>query len=135
MEASLAQIVVASLLSSGFVGGVIAALTKAMWSPESKNELAKLGNDFAQQLLEDAKTEREELRLTIKELESILTDHEASITRLKALAEEKDRVINELERRQTILASKLQQGLTITLKDIFGDKASNDVILHYGNEV
>ena len=103
--------------------------TKKLWSPEAKNDLAKLGNDFARQLLQDAKSEREELRLTITELEDIVQENKASIDRLKALANEKDRVIQELERRMARLAEKVSSGDPITLQDIFGEKAPKDVVI------
>lgn len=128
MEVNLAQIFVSVVLSSGFVGGFFALLTKRMTSPESRNDLARLGNEFAHQLLQDARTEREELRLTINELEDIVTKKHDTIERLKHLAREKDLVIKELEHRLIVLAEKINSGQTITLKDIFGEKAPNAII-------
>lgn len=121
-----AQIVVTVLLSSGFVGGVMALLTKQMWSPESKNDLARLGNELAHQLLVDAKTEREELRLTIRELESTITEKGEVIARLNKIAHEKDRMISDLEDRQHKLALKIHLGEPITLYDIFGKHPSTE---------
>lgn len=129
MEFNFTQVIVSVIISSSFVGGVFAAFTKKMWSPEAKNDLAKLGNDFARQLLEDAKSERQELRLTIAELEDVVQENKASITRLKLLAEEKDRVIQELERRMARLAEKISSGEVITLQDIFGEKAPKDIVI------
>lgn len=126
MSATTLQIIITALLSSGFVSGFIALLSKTVWSPESKNELARLGNEFAQQLLLEARSERQELRVTIQELEATVNVKNETINRLKHLAEEKDAVIHELEERQVMLAQKLQDGKPITLQDIFGDRAPKD---------
>lgn len=123
MEANVIQIIFTALLSSGLVGGLVALLTKTIWSPESKNDLAKLGNDFAHQLLLDAKSERAELRLTITELEDSITTKYQTIRRLNQIAEDKDKVIRDLENRLSMMARKLEEGIPITLQDIFGDKA------------
>lgn len=129
MDPDTLQILVAAVLSSGLVSGAITFLTKKARSPESQNQLAKLGNDFAAQLLTDARTEREELRLTIKELESSNDTKQSSIDRLTGLLNEKDRRINELEERQQVLAHKLQRGEAITLVDIFGAEAPEIQVL------
>lgn len=134
-NATLAQIVVTALLSSGMVGGVLALITKSMWSPESKNELARLGNEFAQQLLQDAKVEREELRITIRDLEHSLSTKREIIERLNQLAEDKDIVIRNLEERQIKMAEKLKKGLPITLQDIFGGNAPAKYKLGYDEVV
>lgn len=134
-NATLAQIVVTALLSSGVVGGVLALITKSMWSPESKNELARLGNEFAQQLLQDAKVEREELRITIRDLEHSLSTKREIIERLNQLAEDKDVVIRDLEQRQIKMAEKLKKGLPITLQDIFGGTAPANYNLGYDEVV
>ena len=126
MNASVLQILITALLSSGFVGGLVALFTKQVWSPEAKNDLSRLGNEFARQLLSDAKAEREELRLTIHELENNMATTQVTVARLNAMAEEKDRVIAEFEQRLTKMARKLQQGLPISMQDIFGDKAPKE---------
>lgn len=134
-NSTLAQIVVTALLSSGMVGGVLALITKSMWSPESKNELARLGNEFAQQLLQDAKVEREELRITIRDLEHSLLTKREIIERLNQLAEDKDIVIRDLEQRQIKMAEKLKKGLPITLQDIFGGNAPANYTLGHDEVV
>lgn len=123
MSPEALQVLIAAVLSSGLVSGLITFLTKKARSPESQNQLAKLGNDFAAQLLTDARTERAELRLTITELESSNDTKQSSIDRLQGLLKEKDRRIEELENRQQVLAQKLQRGEVITLVDIFGSEA------------
>ena len=115
------QVIIVAVLSSGLASAIVAFFSKKAWSPESKNELARLGNEFAQQLLKDARSERAELRATIHELETATIDHKGSIERLTRLVEEKDRVIHELEERRILIARKLQQGKAITLYDVFGD--------------
>lgn len=122
-DVNLGQLVVSVLLSAGFVSGIFALFTKKMWSPESKNDLAKLANDFASQLLNDAKVEREELRLSIRELEGVVTENREIIHRLESLAKEKDKVIGALEERLKIIAEKVRDGRVVTIKDIFGDSA------------
>lgn len=117
------QTIVSSALGGGVVAGIFSVITKKSKSPESQNELARLGNEFASKLLEDARVERKELRDTIKELESTKATQTSSIERLTALLEAKDDKIRELENRQQILAQKLQMGELITLKDIFGKDA------------
>lgn len=117
------QLIVGLILSSGIIGSIMSLFMKSMWSPESKNDLARIGNEFAHQLLADAKSEREELRATIRELENVGKDHTASIARLNRIVAEKDVVINELEQRQIKMAHKLQKGEVITLQDIFGERA------------
>lgn len=126
---TFAQLVIITIFSSGLFTGIFTVITRMVWSPESKNDLARLGNEFAHQLLEDARSERKELRLTIAELEELDTKNQAIIDRLQRLADEKDRVINELEERQVTLAKKLQRNERITLQDIFGDKAPKDFLL------
>lgn len=123
---STAETVVVAILSSSVVGGIITLLTKKVRSPEAENDLARLGNEFAHQLLADAKSEREELRLSIRELEDIITDRTEAVDRLRSLLEEKDAIIQELEVRQIKLAGKLQAGVPITLQDIFGKKAPSE---------
>ena len=123
MSPDLFQAAIVAILSGGLVSGIFTLLSKRSRSPESQNELARLGNEFAAQLLEDARTERKELRLTIADLEKSNDTKQQSIDRLKALAEEKDRRIEALEQRQQVLAEKLQRGEQITLADIFGGEA------------
>lgn len=122
-EIGIVEVLITALLTSGFVTGIFTLVTKKVWSPESKNELARLGSEFAQQLLRDAKSEREELRLTIRELQETVSIHHKTIDRLEHLAKAKDKIIAELEERQFKMAEKLRQGLPITLIDIFGDDA------------
>ena len=130
-EANIVQIVVTALLSSGLVGGLITLLSKRVWSPESKNELARIGSEFAQLLLEEARTEREELRMTIVELEASILTKEEAIERLKLMAREKDSVISLLEERQFVVARKIQQGELVSLYDIFGPKTPPEFLLGF----
>lgn len=125
MDQQVFQTIITALLSSGIVAGIFSLLTKKSRSPESENELARLGSDFAAQLLEDARSERKELRLTIIDLEKSNDTKQDTIDRLKALANDKDNRIAELERRQQLVAEKLQHGQSITLVDIFGKEAPN----------
>lgn len=129
-----AETIVIAVLSSSVVGGIVSMMGKKVKSPESENDLAKLGNEFAHQMLEEARTERNELRLTIRELETAVVDSEKAINRLKSLLEEKDHKIQELEEAQLMLAQKLQANEPITLRDIFGDKAPHDVPLTHHSE-
>jgi len=122
MTPSMTQIVVTALLSSTVVGTIVASLFKLLWTPETKNDLARLGNEFAKELLDEARSEREELRTTIKALEGVVETKKEVIGRLYALAEEKDSRIEELEARQVHIANKLQLGQRITLQDVFGAK-------------
>lgn len=129
MELNMVQVIVTALLSSGFVGGLMTLLQKMIPSPESKNDLARLGNEFAHQLLIDAKTEREELRLTIRELEDLITEKRDTVDRLKQLAKDKDDTIRDLEERLIKMAEKLESGQRITLRDIFGEKAPEGFLI------
>lgn len=135
MSADLLQNVVTAVLSSGVVAGLFALLTKKSQSPESQNELARLGNEFAAKLLEDARTERAELRLTIKDLEGSIDTKQESIDRLKSLLDEKDKKIHVLEELQHKVATKLQQGHPLTLADIFGGDAPDIMIGHHEHVV
>lgn len=128
------QIFVTALLSSGLVGGLITLLSKRVWSPESKNELARIGSEFAQLLLEEARTEREELRMTIAELEASLLSKEEAIKRLNKMANEKDSVIQLLEERQFVVARKIQQGELVSLYDIFGPKTPPEFLSAFLDE-
>lgn len=121
------QSAISSLLGGGVVAGIFAVITKKSSSPESQNELARLGNDFASKLLEDARAERKELRDTIKELESTKSAQSASIEKLNGILSSKDEKIRELEDRQQTLAHKLRLGEKITLKDIFGKDAPSEI--------
>lgn len=131
------QTVISVVISSGIVTGIMALLTKRSRSPESQNELARLGNEFAAQLLADARVERKELRETISELENSNHTKQEIIDRLKNLLDEKDKRINELEHRQQVVAHKLRSGEKITLADIFGKDAPNDihVVIEESDEV
>jgi len=124
---SIFQTIAVAILTGGLVSGIFALVTKRARSPESQNELARLGNEFATKLLEDARTERTELRLTIKDLESSNGTKQTTIDRLNALLETKNNRIDELEKRQQIVAVKLQAGEKITLQDIFGEDAPTDI--------
>lgn len=129
MTPQFIQLLISSLLGGGVVGGIFAVITKKSKSPESQNELARLGNEFASKLLEDARVERKELRDTIKELESTKAAQSTSIDKLNNILQAKDDKIQELENRQQILAHKLQIGEVITLKDIFGKDAPSTMYL------
>jgi len=127
MNPDLLQTIIAAVLSSGLISGIFTLVSKRSRSPESQNELARLGNEFASQLLEDARAERKELRATIIELEKSNSTKQETIDRLKSLLDEKDKRINELEDRQHILAGKLRAGEQITLADIFGKNAPSEI--------
>lgn len=131
---STIQGLISGIFGAGLISGVLAIIQKRSRSPESQNELARLGNEFAAKLLEDARTERSELRTTIKELESSNSTKQETIDRLNALLEQKDRLIDELEHRRRIVARKLQIGERITLHDIFGEDAPHDVHLVVSDE-
>lgn len=128
---SLTQLIAAIVMSSAFTTGLFSVLSKKLQSPEAKNDLTKLGNDFAHQLLTEARNEREQLRLTIKELSSTVVTKDETIDRLKHLLREKDQVIQDLELRQVRLAKKLREGTPITLKDVFGEVAPEGIMLTY----
>lgn len=128
------QQIVITLLTSGLITGIFALLTKRSRSPESQNELARLGNEFAAKLLEDARKEREELRITIDKLEGIKTQKDSelesknqAIQNLTNILADKNRKIEELEFRRGVVARKLQMGEIITLRDIFGADAPDEI--------
>jgi predicted RNase H-like nuclease (RuvC/YqgF family) len=141
MSAEFLQNLVVVIITSGLVTGIFSLLTKRSKSPESQNDLARLGNDFAAQLLKEAQEERKELRTTIGNLEALLEQKkreynttieekdayietlENSIETLKSILKSKTDRIEELEARQQLLAEKLQKGEKISLTDIFGDNA------------
>lgn len=122
-EINVIQVLVTALLSSGFIGGFLALIQKKIWSPESENDLVRIGNEFANQLLLEARVERKELRLTITELESVNASKEDSIARLLKIVENKDAMIRQLESRQYALAEKIREGEVITFRDLFGSDA------------
>lgn len=129
MDPAILQSAISAILSAAFIGGLFTMFTKKLWSPESKNDLAKIGNDFAAQLLKDAKSEREELRLSIHELEQSNATRQETINRLQTLLFDKDRTIRDLEDRQINIAKKLARGEAISLQDIFGHNAPPDFAL------
>lgn len=129
-DPNFAQIVITALLSSGLVSGIMTLLAKKAQSPESKNDLARIGNEFAHQLLKEARTEREELRKTIDELEDSNATKQEVIEKLRSVAAQKDRTIEELEGRQILVARKLQNKESITLQDIFGPSAPEEFEIH-----
>lgn len=126
-----AQIIVTAILSSGLVTGFFAYFNKRTWSPESKNELARMGSEFAQQLLRDAKAEREELRATIKELQEFADTKQETIDRLRKICDDKDEVIEILEKQQVVVAQRIKNRQTITLKDVFGEGLTEDIRLAF----
>lgn len=117
------QTAVSSVVVAAVVSGIFTYVNKRSKSPESQNQLAQIGADFAAKLLSDAVVERRELRTTITELEKSNDVKQESIDRLKGILAEKDRRIADLVNRQHMVASKLQRGEVITLQDIFGDDA------------
>lgn len=119
---STVQLLVTALLSSGFVAGLMTLITKKVWSPEATNDLARVGNEFAHLLLKEARTEREELRATIRDLEQGLATKDETIKRLNNLAREKDVMIKALEAKQYFIAAKIQRGEIVSLIDIFGSQ-------------
>lgn len=128
------QVIIAAVLSSSFIGGVFTLLTKKVSSPENKTSLASLSNEFASQLLTDARAEREELRLTIRELERLLGKNEDTIKRLNALLVEKDRRITELDEHRKVMLTKINLGQRVTLTDLFGDIAPPGIIIKTDQE-
>ena len=77
------HVVTAVALSSSFISSITTIAVKKLVSPESRNELARIGNEFAEQLLKEARSEREELRATISELEGVLVANHETITKLR----------------------------------------------------
>lgn len=116
------HIVTAVALLSSFISSITTIAVKKLVSPEARNELARIGNEFAEQLLKEARSEREELRATISELEGVLAANHETITKLRRIADEKDLVIHELESRRFNVALKLRNGQTVTAEDVFGEK-------------
>ena len=116
------HIVTAVALLSSFISSITTIAVKKLVSPEARNELARIGNEFAEQLLKEARSEREELRATISELEGVLAANHETITKLRHIANEKDLVIQELESRRFNVALKLRNGQTVTAEDVFGAK-------------
>lgn len=116
------HIVTAVALLSSFISSITTISVKKLVSPEARNELARIGNEFAEQLLKEARSEREELRATISELEGVLAANHETITKLRHIADEKDLVIHELESRRFNVALKLRNGQTVTAEDVFGAK-------------
>jgi septal ring factor EnvC (AmiA/AmiB activator) len=122
LQAALSGSLGAAVVTGAFllVNGLV---SKRLRSPADENERTKLGNDFLRSLLEDARKEREELRMTIKELKESGETKDETIARLETLAESKDSRIEELETRIENMARKLQAGDIITLQDVFGPDA------------
>ena len=116
------HVVTAVALLSSFISSITTIAVKKLVSPEARNELARIGNEFAEQLLKEARSEREELRATISELEGVLVANHETITKLRHIANEKDLVIQELESRRFNVALKLRNGQTVTAEDVFGAK-------------
>lgn len=129
------QVITLAVLSSGLVSGLFTLFAKKLWSPESENDLARLGNEFASQLLRDAKVEREELRQTIKDLEESNDVKQSTILRLERLLHEKNQRITELEKQKGEVVRKLKNGEQITLHDLFGDMAPDIPIKMTDNSV
>lgn len=134
MSIDFIQTIITAIITGGLVSGIFSLVSKRARSPESQNELARLGNDFATKLLEDARAERKELRETIRELENSNNTKQEVIDRLNALAMDKDRRINEFEDRQKIIANKIKTGERVTLSDIFGKNAPEITIVIDGTE-
>lgn len=122
----LLLIAIPSVLSSSVVGGIVALVAKSIWSPESKNELTRLGNEFAQQLLNEARSERKQLRETINDLQEVVNRKRGQIEELEKMARSKDRVIKQLEHRRAKIATLIQEGAKITMNDIFGKDIPED---------
>jgi hypothetical protein len=119
-DPNLAVIIITALMSSSVVAALVTLFSKKVVSPEAKIDLARMGSEFAHQLLMDAKVEREELRLTIKELEGLVQEKNDSIKRLTKVLDEKERVIRKLERTQVVMINKLRLGEPVKLEDITG---------------
>lgn len=134
MTPEILQTVIIALIGSGLFQAVSTVVSKRSKSPESQNELARLGNEFASKLLEDARVERKELKDTIVQLESIkssqaneLETKNNAINKLQQILHEKELKITDLENRQQEVARKLQVGEKITLSDIFGRDAPQGI--------
>lgn len=84
--------------------------------------MVKIGNEFVEDLLAQARLEREELRSTIRTLEEANGKADRELAELKILIAQKDVQIDELQRRQQHVAHKISLGLTITDIDVFGFK-------------
>lgn len=119
-DPNLAVIIITALMSSSVVAALVTLFSKKIVSPEAKIDLARMGSEFAHQLLMDAKVEREELRLTIKELEGLVQEKNDSIKRLTKVLDEKERVIRKLERTQIVMINKLRLGEPVKLEDLTG---------------
>lgn len=131
---NIPQMIAAFIFGSATVTGLFSIFNKKVESPEAKTDLARLVHETAHQLIVDAKSEREELRLTIRELNASIVTKDETIQRLEKLAEEKDAVIAELEARQIRLARKITAGIQITLRDVFGDIIPPDYDITYQGE-
>lgn len=108
---------------------IVAVINKKARTPSDENDSIRLGNDFLRGLLNDARTEREELRRTIEELRDDKKTHEEAVNRLEHLAKTKDDRIRELEEILERLTQKLQRGEVVSLQDILGDTTGSSPIV------
>lgn len=118
------QQIVLSMVSSGVLVALITAFSRLLPSSDVKrqeqNELINMGNEFAKELLDQARVEREELRKTLAELAEIRVKNNVTIAKLEQLVIDKDYTIREMETRQYAVASKIRMDLPVTDVDIFG---------------
>lgn len=97
---------------------LLAIFGKKIWGASDQNESVKLGNEFLRGLLNDARTEREELRKTIDDLRADAKSHADAIARLTSILTSKDARIQQLETLLEALTEKLRRGEAITLADL-----------------
>lgn len=99
---------------------LIALFGKRIPSKAEDNENMKLGNELLRGLLEDARSERAALKITIDDLRADRVAHVAAVERLEALLQQKDTRIAALELAISGIAAKLGRGEIITLTDLVG---------------
>jgi hypothetical protein len=114
------EIIGAAVGSSTVTAGIFMLLSRVVPTPQHRANLIKLGNEFTEDLLKQARLEREELRASIRLLEQANIKSQLHIGQLKLLIAEKDRVIVELQSHQKKVAHKVSMGLEVTNADIFG---------------
>ena len=110
------------------IGSIVAAIiavigaiaSRRLRTPSDDNDATRVAREWYRGMLEDAKSEREELRKSIEELRTVGLEKNAAIFRLEKLVRHKDERIAELEERQRKNVEKLRDGQVLTLSDILG---------------
>lgn len=107
-----------TVFSSSVIIAVVGVWGRKILTPKDRTNLMAAQQQLVDQLLSEARIERESLRATIHELNEIGTRNVETIDGLRRMISEKDLMIRTLELTLNNIYTKVRTGILITEADV-----------------